>query len=74
MTKLLPVLPVQLDANIPLADNSAPVVEAVKYTTEGIYVTFSKYMTDTGGGDKPEPARQWNRHQLRAHAYGRDVL
>ena len=38
---LLPVLPVQLDVNIPLVDKSAPVVEKVQYTTEGIYVTFT---------------------------------
>ena len=45
---LLPVLPVQLDVNIPLVDTTAPVVEAVNFTTEGIYVTFSKYMVDSG--------------------------
>lgn len=48
--KLLPVLPVQLDVNIPLVDDSAPTVEAVQFTTEGVYVTFSKYMADTDGG------------------------
>ena len=45
---LLPVLPPQLDVNIPLVDPSAPVVEAVRYTTEGVYVTFSKYMNEAG--------------------------
>ncbi|MBE6997553.1 MAG: hypothetical protein E7427_05220 [Ruminococcaceae bacterium] len=43
---LLPVLPVQLDVNIPLVDPSAPTVTDVQYTTEGIYVTFSKYMDE----------------------------
>jgi len=50
VNKLLPVLPVQLDVNIPLVDDTAPTVEAVRFTTEGVYVTFSKYMADTGGG------------------------
>jgi len=50
VTKLLPVLPVQLDVNIPLVDESAPVVEDVRYTADGIYVTFSKYMADSGAG------------------------
>ena len=47
--RLLPVLPVQLDVNIPLVDATAPVVEDVLVTTEGIYVTFSKYMTEGSG-------------------------
>lgn len=49
-TALLPVLPPQLDVNIPLVDNAVPYVTGVQYTTDGIYVTFSKYMVDTGGG------------------------
>ena len=48
--RFLPVLPPQLDVNIPLVDASAPKVADVRYTTGGIYVTFSKYMTDTDGG------------------------
>ncbi|MBQ6118901.1 MAG: hypothetical protein IJK98_06685, partial [Clostridia bacterium] len=50
VTNLLPVLPEQLDVNIPLMDKTAPVVESVRYTDEGIYVTFSKYMIDTAKG------------------------
>lgn len=46
---LLPVLPVQLDVNIPLVDRTAPVVEEVLFTDEGIFVTFSKYMVDMAG-------------------------
>ena len=42
----LPVLPVQLDVNIPLTDPTAPTVTGVKVTTEGVYVTFSKYMNE----------------------------
>ena len=48
---LLPVLPVQLDVNIPLVDYSAPTVEEVKYTRDGVYITFSKYMVDTEGAE-----------------------
>lgn len=50
VTNLLPVLPEQLDVNIPLVDKTAPVVESVRYTDEGIYVTFNKYMVDTAKG------------------------
>ena len=50
VTNLLPVLPEQLDVNIPLVDKTAPVVESVRFTDEGIYVTFSKYMVDTVKG------------------------
>jgi len=46
----LPVLPVQLDVNIPLVDASAPRVESVRYAAEGVYITFSKYMADSGSG------------------------
>ena len=45
-TNLLPVLPVQLDVNIPLTDHTAPAVTQARYTEEGVYVTFSKYMVD----------------------------
>ena len=44
---LLPVLPVQLNVNIPLVDRTAPYVTDVRYTGEGVYVTFSKYMDET---------------------------
>ena len=47
---LLPVLPVQLDVNIPLVDKTAPAVESVRFTDKGIYVTFTKYMVDSAGG------------------------
>ena len=50
VTKLLPVLPVQLEVNIPIVDETAPEVEDVLYTSEGIYVTFTKYMEDTANG------------------------
>ena len=50
VTNLLPVLPVQLDVNIPLVDKTAPVIESVRFTTEGVYVTYSKYMVDTANG------------------------
>ena len=49
-TTLLPVLPPQLDVNIPLVDHSVPYVTDVQYQTDGIYVTFSKYMVDTVSG------------------------
>ena len=45
--KLLPVLPVQLNVNIPLADRTAPYVTDTRFTDEGVYVTFSKYMDET---------------------------
>ena len=50
VSKLLPVLPIQLDVNIPLVDASAPAVQNVRFTTEGVYVTFTKYMVDTAKG------------------------
>ena len=50
VTNLLPVLPVQLDVNIPLVDRTAPTAESVRCTEEGVYVTFSKYMVDTAKG------------------------
>jgi len=47
-TSLLPVLPVQLDVNIPLTDTTAPVVTDVVFEAgKGVYVTFSKYMDET---------------------------
>ena len=46
VSSLLPVLPVQLDVNIPLVDYTPPTVSNVEYTAEGVYVTFSKYMDE----------------------------
>ncbi len=46
MPNLLPVLPVQLDVNIPLVDKTVPKVSGVRYTDDGVFVTFSKYMKD----------------------------
>lgn len=43
---LLPVLPVQLNVNIPLVDRTAPYVTDALYTTDGVYITFSKYMDE----------------------------
>lgn len=43
---LLPVLPPQLDVNVPLVDDAAPAVESVEWTGEGILVRFSKYMDE----------------------------
>lgn len=52
VTRLLPVLPIQLDVNIPLVDAASPYVltgdTELLFTTDGVYVTFSKYMEDTG--------------------------
>lgn len=39
----LPVLPAQLDVNIPLVSYDIPTVE-VEYRADGVYLTFSKYM------------------------------
>lgn len=48
VNKLLPVLPVQLDVNIPLEDKTAPVVTDMVFEAgKGVYVTFSKYMDET---------------------------
>ena len=40
----MPVLPVQLDVNIPLMSNEAPVVQTMEADELGVTVTFSKYM------------------------------
>ena len=40
----MPVLPIQLDVNIPLVSYAAPIVQNVEATTDGVYITFSKYM------------------------------
>lgn len=44
----LPVPPVQLDVNIPIKDTSAPMVEDVECTTDGILLTYSRYMMESG--------------------------
>lgn len=43
----LPVMPPQLDVNIPLVSYTAPEVESVLAKTDGIYITFSKYMDES---------------------------
>lgn len=43
----MPVLPIQLDVNIPLVSYAAPTVQNVEATTDGVYITFSKYMVTT---------------------------
>jgi len=47
----LPVPPPQIDVNIPLLSYEAPEIEAINFLTDGIYVTFDKYMdiSDTDG-------------------------
>ena len=42
----LPVPPPQLAVHIPMIDPTAPTVESVTFTPEGIVVRFSKYMLD----------------------------
>ena len=42
----LPVLPAQLDVNIPLVSYDIPTVTA-EYRADGVYLTFSKYMDNT---------------------------
>lgn len=43
----LPVLPEQLNVNIPLVSLDAPTVTDVEVRSDGVYLTFSKYMDDT---------------------------
>ncbi len=43
----LPVMPPQLNVNIPLVSYAAPEVESAIAKTDGIYVTFSKYMDES---------------------------
>lgn len=43
----LPVLPAQLDVNIPLVDYTAPTVQSVEAKSDGVYITFSKYMDES---------------------------
>ena len=40
----MPVLPVQLDVNIPLVSKAAPTVEEAEADTSGVTITFSKYL------------------------------
>ena len=40
----LPVLPAQLDVNIPLVSLAIPEITDIQYRTDGVYLTFSKYM------------------------------
>lgn len=42
----MPVLPVQLDVNIPLVSYQAPEVSSVEANTEGVFIQFSKYMDE----------------------------
>ena len=42
----LPVLPPQLDVNIPLISYQPPEVQSVSAKTDGVYITFSKYMNE----------------------------
>lgn len=46
-TNYLPVLPPQLEVNIPLISYKAPEVESVSAKTDGVYITFSKYLDET---------------------------
>lgn len=43
----LPVLPPQLNVNIPLVSYKAPEVESATAKTDGVYITFSKYMDES---------------------------
>ena len=43
----MPVLPVQLDVNIPLVSYEAPKIKNVKATTLGVEVIFDKYMNES---------------------------
>ncbi|MBQ9437655.1 MAG: chitobiase/beta-hexosaminidase C-terminal domain-containing protein, partial [Lachnospiraceae bacterium] len=43
-TNWLPVLPAQLDVNIPLVDDTAPQVQEALIQNDAVYLTFSKYM------------------------------
>ena len=42
----LPVLPPQLNVNIPLVSMAVPYVEDISFCSDGVYITFSKYMDD----------------------------
>lgn len=46
-TNYLPVLPPQLDVNIPLVSYAAPEIESISAKSDGVYITFSKYMDES---------------------------
>lgn len=46
-TSYLPVLPPQLNVNIPLVSYDEPEILSVDARTDGVYVTFSKYMDES---------------------------
>ncbi|MBQ7564185.1 MAG: chitobiase/beta-hexosaminidase C-terminal domain-containing protein [Lachnospiraceae bacterium] len=49
--KWLPVLPAQLNVNIPLVDSTTvPVPDEVQFRTDGIYISFNKYMKEDSLG------------------------
>ena len=43
----LPVLPPQLEVNIPLVNNDPPEVEEMTVAPDGVYIRFSKYLDET---------------------------
>ena len=43
----LPVLPPQLNVNIPLISYKVPEVESATAKTDGVYIKFSKYMDES---------------------------
>ena len=43
----LPVLPPQLEVNIPLVNNDPPEVEEMTVAEDGVYIRFSKYLDET---------------------------
>ena len=47
VTKLLPVLPEHMNVNIPVVDATAPEVTGTAATSDGLRVTFSKYMDES---------------------------
>ena len=70
VSSLLPVLPVQLNVNIPLVDAAAPEVTDITFIKgEGIRVSFSKYMVDTGSG----PDSVLNAANYTLHDYATDT-
>ncbi len=50
-TNLLPVLPIQLDVNIPLVNTAAPAVANVEFGTDAITIVYSRYMEDGTGSE-----------------------
>ena len=43
----LPVSPEQLNVNIPLVSDETPTVTDIQCRSDGVYLTFTKYMDDT---------------------------